>query len=142
MGVAARTSPNSTFYCGLQWIFPLHVCIGGFVIFCGLLILILGILAACKGQFSNNVRVRAIIVSIVVVVLFVWWLGSLSVGVIVATAAGDVFRSFSSISADQCNLVMYYWAFADIVIVLVLYVTVWPISVIACIFCSVVALCK
>ena len=122
MGAAAPTDDRS-YYCG-KLVFPFHLCVGGFLTSCGLLICVFSVWKAVKELFSNGHRcvdyTIAVIAAVFAVVLLPCSTVSFFGGILLYFfTAIDVFRTFSAISIYHCNydaLVMYYWAFAEIVI--------------------------
>ena len=121
VGAAAHASPNSTFYCEFP-VYLVHLGVGSYFTLCGFLILGLGILAACKRRFSNNVHGCAFFTIVCIAVVFVVFMFFSYFGLLALSSiiGGMVFGSFSSISTYHCNLVIYYLAFADIVIIYIL----------------------
>lgn len=122
IGAAASDSVNSTYYCGTL-VFPFHLCVGGFVSSCGLLICISLVWVAIKKRFPNSHEcvyyATAYIVAVFVIVLVpILVVSALSGIVIFFITAVNVFRIFTTVSAYYCNTITYYWAFTEIVIVL------------------------
>lgn len=122
MGAAASDSVNSTYYCGTL-VYPFHLCTGGFLSSCGLLICILLVWVAIKERFPNIHEcvyyATASIVAVFVIVLALILVVSVLSGIVIFfLTAVNVFRIFTSISAYYCNTITYYWAFTEIVIIL------------------------
>lgn len=125
IGAVAPASPNNTFYCGDVDI-PFNLSIGGFLICvavllisCGLLILVWGLTP--ERFFTIHKCATYTLISIITVLVIVLVLSVIAVAVFFIFTAVVVFGNFSSLSAYHCNLgllVMYYWAFAEIIIIL------------------------
>ena len=127
MGAAAPASTNSTFYCELpifsrlQYVIHFHLCVGTLLSSCGVLICTFLIWVAIKKWFSNVCKcVNYTFTSILAVLVIVVVLSFLIAMGILLFNVFSVLDNFSSISDYHCNtgfLVMYYWAFADTVVI-------------------------
>lgn len=125
IGAVAPASPNNTLYCGDVDI-PFNLSIGGFLIcvavlliFCGLLLLVWGLTP--ERFFTIHKCATYTLISIITVLVIMLVLSVIAVAVFFIFTAVVVFGNFSSLSAYHCNLgllVMYYWAFAEIIIIL------------------------
>jgi len=125
IGAVAPASPNNTFYCGDVNI-PFNLSIGGFLIcvavlliFCGLLLLVWGLTP--ERCFTIHKCATYTLISIITVLVIMLALSVIAVAVFFIFTAVVVFGNFSFLSAYHCNLgllVMYYWAFVEIIIIL------------------------
>lgn len=130
MGVAARASSDA-FYCEHQSVAPLIVCVGGFLSSCGLLLCTYFAWGATGRRFH-----KLIIVSIMTVFVILCMASAIAIFFpFVMSLDKNVFSNFSSISADNCNLVLYYWGCAEIIIIFLLigFVVIGPFLMLTCI---------
>ena len=147
MGAAAHASPNSTFFCGNVDYGAFQICMEGFHISVGVSLTSFGLLI-CVGlvwfsiteRFSIRARkcvyytIASIVAVFATVLIPCLFFSLFSVFGFFVTAVVVVCTSFSSISTYGCNLgflVIYYWAFAEIVITLVLVVLAIIVGIIA-----------
>jgi len=142
MSAAAPASPNNTFYCErLPVVFPFHLCVGATLSSSGLLICTFLVWVGIKECFFNVHKcVSYTFASIVAVLVMVSVVLLSALAIFSLYASVMVFENFSSISAYRCNLgflVMYYWAFTEIVIMLFLFVLGVIVAIVA-VFCGIV----
>ena len=131
MGVTAPASPNSTFYCGNIDI-PFNLAVGGFLICVALLLISGGLLILVTvlppdWVFTVHKCMTYTLIAIITVLVVVVCLFVIAVVAFFIFTAVVVFANFSLIGGYHCNsglLVMYYWAFTEIVIIASLIVLV------------------
>ena len=118
-GLLGRTS-TSAFYCQPIIIVPFHIFVGSFLIALGVLLFSLLVWGAVRRSLYKCLHsIIAYMLAILVIVLIASLISLISLGIILFFgAAHEVFSTGTSISADRCNLVSYYWAFVEIVIIL------------------------
>ena len=102
---------------------PFHIFTGSLLIALGVLLFALLTWGAVrKSLFNTNkclYNINAYILAIVVIVLIASLISLITLGIMfLFLAAHEVFSTGTSISADRCNLVSYYLAFVEIVIIL------------------------
>ena len=116
----------NAFHCELETITPYHISVGSFLSALGLLLFALLAWGAIRKPLSNSYKCLYNIIvytlAILVIVLILSLIASFVCGMILLWfAAVDVFSSITLITAVHCNLVSYYWALIEIVIILVLF---------------------
>jgi len=134
MGIAARASTDA-FYCEYQSVAPFIVCVGGFLSSCGLLLCTHFVWGATGRRFH-----KFIIVSILTVFVILCMASAIAILFSFVTCLDkNVFSNFSSISADNCNLVLYYWSFAETITIIIIiflligFVVIGPLLMLTCI---------
>lgn len=128
MGVAARASTDA-FYCEYQSVAPFIVCVGGFLSSCGLLLCTYFVWSATGRWFH-----KFIIVSIMTVFVILCMASAIAIFFSFVMSVDNVFSNLRSISADNCNLVLYYWGFAEIIIIILVigFLVIGPFLMLAC----------
>ena len=145
MGVTAPASPNSTFYCGNVDI-AFNVSLGGFLICVALLLISGGLVILVwvlppDWLFTVHKCMTYTLIAIITVLVVVVCLSVIAVAAFFLFSAVVVFANFSLIGGYHCNsglLVMYYWAFTEIVIILSLIGLVVIVAVVFCFYATIV----
>ena len=137
MGAAANAAQNSTsefnltlvgtsattngFQCQLFFVVPFHISMGIFLISFGLLLCTQIVMIAVSDSLTKIHKCLHYTFAFVLLVSFIVVFASLSVSLFAASSLFIVvafYEVFPITNADNCNHVLYYWAFVYVVIVL------------------------
>ena len=131
MGAAANSAPDaefdfistggatSGFSCQLSYVVPFHISMGIFLICVGLLLCTIMVWRAVGGSLSkSHERLHYIFVFTIAVLFILLGIGAFasvvaSFGSFIPTAV----ELFSTTQADNCNHVIIYWAFVEVLII-------------------------
>ena len=144
MGVTAPASPNNTFYCGNVDI-AFNVSLGGFLVCVALSLISGGLLILVwvlppDWVFTVHKCVTYTLIAIITVLVIVVCLSVIAVAAFFIFSAVVVFANFSLIGGYHCNsglLVMFYWAFTEIVIILSLIGLLIIVAVVFCFYATI-----
>ena len=144
MGVTAPASPNNTFYCGNVDI-AFNVSLGGFLVCVALLLISGGLVILVwvlppDWVFTVHKCMTYTLIAIITVLVIVVCLSVIAVAVFFLFSAVVVFANFSLIGGYHCNsglLVMFYWAFTEIVIILSLIGLFIIVAVVFCFYATI-----